>query len=78
MSNNGLRDDIIKKLAQIEDSNFLNALKLLIDSKANEAVFSLSRLQKERVKQGRIRVKEGETFSHEEVQREMDKWLGTK
>ncbi len=26
MSNNGLRDDIIKKLAQIEDSNFLNAL----------------------------------------------------
>ena len=51
MSNNGLRDDIIKKLAQIEDSNFLNALKLLIDSKVNDTVFSLSQLQKERVKQ---------------------------
>ena len=36
MSNNGLRDDIIKNLAQIEDSNFLNALKLLIDSKVND------------------------------------------
>ena len=78
MSNNGLRDDIIKKLAQIEDSNFLNALKLLIDSKVNDTVFSLSQLQKERVKQGRVRIKEGETLSHEEVQREMDKWLGTK
>ena len=78
MSNNGLRDDIIKNLTQIEDSNFLNALKLLIDSKVNDGVFSLSRLQKERVKQGRVRIKEGETLSHEEVQREMDKWLGTK
>jgi hypothetical protein len=78
MSNNGLRDDIIKKLAQIEDSNFLNALKLLIDSKVNDGVFILSQLQKERVKHGRVMIKEGETFSHEEVQREMDKWLGTK
>ena len=78
MSNNGLRDDIIKKLAQIQDSNFLNALKLLIDSKVNDGVFSLSQLHKERVIQGRVSIKEGEIFSHEEVQREMDKWLGTK
>jgi hypothetical protein len=51
---------------------------LLIDSKVNDGVFSLSQLQKERVIQGRVSINEGEIFSHEEVQREMDKWLGTK
>jgi hypothetical protein len=63
LNNNGLRDDIIK-LAQIEDLIFLNALKLYIDSKTNDENFSLSQLQKERVIQGRIRIKEGEIFSH--------------
>jgi len=78
MSNVELRHIIIEKLSLIEDTSFLNAIKTIVESKADEKIYQLSDYQKKRIEAGRAQIKKGQTISHEALQKEIDQWLGTK
>lgn len=75
MSTVELRHIILEQLMQIEDESFLKALKIIIDSKVSNGMYILSEYEKERIYLGRERMKNGETISDEDVQKEIDKML---
>ena len=78
MSTVELRHVISEQLLQIEDESFLSALKTIIDSKISNGIYKLSEYEKERVYLGRERMKNGETISNEDVQKEIEQWLSEK
>ena len=78
MSTSELREKIISQLANINDSSFLKAIKVLIDTKVETEVYRLSDYQKERIRSGREQLKKGQTNSHDEIQKEINQWLGSK
>ncbi len=78
MSTIELRQKIIEQLSHIEDNSFLKAIKILIDSKAEEKIYLLSDYQKERIQSGREQLMKGQTISHDVLQKGIDKWLGSK
>lgn len=78
MSTVELRQLIAEHLARIEDVNFLNAIKTIIESKVLEGEYELSDFQKDRVESARCELKLKKTVSHDDVQREIDQWLYSK
>ena len=78
MSTSELREKIISQLANINDTSFLKAIKVLIDTKVETEVYRLSDYQKERIRSGREQLKKGQTNSHDEIQKEINQWLGSK
>jgi hypothetical protein len=78
MSTIELREKIISQLANINDAVFLRAIKVLIDSKVEKETYLLSDYQKQRVKLGREQLTKNQTISHDDLQKEIDQWLGSK
>ena len=78
MSTIELRHIINEHLSHIEDASFLHAIKTIIESKISEGVYQLSDYQKERVISSRLQLKNGETISHEDLQKEIDQWIDSK
>ena len=78
MSTVELKHTIIEKLSQINDTSFLKAIKIIVESKANEDVYKLSDLQKKRIEESREQVKLGQTISNDALQKEIKQWLSTK
>jgi hypothetical protein len=78
MSTVELRHIISEHLLQIEDESFLSALKTIIESKISDSRYKLSEYEKERVHLARKHLKNGQTISHEKVQKEIEQWLSEK
>jgi predicted transcriptional regulator len=68
----------MEQLSLIEDVSFLNALHTIIASKISDSVYELSDFQKKRIELGRQQVEDGQTISHEDLQKEIDQWLNAK
>jgi hypothetical protein len=78
MSTLELRNIISEHLSHIDDISFLNALKIIIESKASEDIYKLSAFQKDRINLARQELKNGQTISHEDLQKEINLWLNEK
>ena len=78
MSTLELRNSIMEQLSLIEDASFLNALRTIIASKVSDSVYELSDFQKKRIELGRQQIVDGQTISHEDLQKEIDQWLNSK
>jgi len=78
MSTVELREKIINQLANINDASFLSAIKILVDSEVEKEVYKLSDYQKERIRLGREQLRKNQTISHDDLQKEIDQWLGSK
>jgi predicted transcriptional regulator len=78
MSTLELRHIITEQLSKIDDESFLSALKVIIESKISGIVYELSDFQKERINLARHELKNGQTVTHEDIQKEIDQWLSRK
>ena len=78
MSTLELRHIIIEHLSQIDDVSFLNALKTIIESKVANDIYKLSDHQKKRVDLARQELKNGQTITHEDLQKEINQWLNAR
>jgi len=78
MSTLELRHIIIEHLSHIDDVPFLNALKTIIESKVSDGIYKLSDYQKNRIDLSRQELKNGQTITHEDLQKEIDQWLNAK
>ncbi len=78
MSTIELRHVITNYLSQIEDVPFLNAIKTIIESKVSEGNYKLSEYQLNRIDIARDQLKGKKVISHEDLQKEIDQWLGSK
>jgi len=75
MEANNIKNILIARIRAINDEAFLNALKVLTDAKVERDKYSLSQFEQEKIDKAREQYSNGETFSQEEVKRDIDAWL---
>ncbi|MGD2084605.1 MAG: hypothetical protein PVH61_00325 [Candidatus Aminicenantes bacterium] len=71
-----LRDMVIDKIYGINDSDYLKALKKILDMRqTSEEVYHLNEEQKAVIKLGKQQISNGEYIPNEDLEREEDEWL---
>ena len=75
MDANSLKNVLIQRIQAINDEAFLNALKILTDERAESGQYSLSQFEQEKIGMARQQYTNGETYSQEEIKRNIDSWL---
>ena len=75
MEANSLKNILIQRIQAINDEVFLNALKVLIDSKIENDKYQLNQFEQEKINKARQQYANGETFSQEDIKRDIDSWL---
>ncbi len=73
-----LKDILIHKIAAINDKSFLEAMNTIIDTKSEKLIYKTSPEQKQQINEGRKQLLKGETFSDDQVEEEINKWLNEK
>ena len=72
-----IKKNLILRIKDSKDLNFLNALQTIFDS-SEQSLFQLSVEQELAIDKGRDEIKNGEFFKNEEVISEMKQWLQNK
>ncbi|QNF32981.1 hypothetical protein HUW51_09635 [Adhaeribacter swui] len=76
MSTEQLKNLVIDKISEIEDENFLQAIKTILDTnKATAGIYKLTEEQKQKVKIGLTQLDNGQIISNEDLEKEEDEWL---
>ena len=70
-----LKKSIILRIAQIDDSTFLKAIKTIIDSNPSETVFHIPENLKVKLKESRKQIRKGLGISNEDLNNEIMEWL---
>jgi predicted transcriptional regulator len=73
-----LKDILIHKIASINDKSFLAAMNTIIDTKSEKLIYKTTPEQRQRIKEGQKQLLRGETFSNDQVEAEINKWLSEK
>ncbi len=72
-----IKKNLISRIKDSKDLNFLNALQTIFDS-SEQALYQLSSEQQSAIESGRVEIKNGQFFKNEEVISEMKQWLKNK
>ena len=75
MQTSELKDILIQRIQAIEDAPFLKALKVLTDTKIVNQPYKLNDFEQQKIASAREQIKNGETFTQEEVFKSVDTWL---
>lgn len=75
MSISNLKEILIRRIKEIEDENFLNAIKELTDHLSDDRPYELNDFEKQKITIARKQVKDGKISSHEEVVERVESWL---
>ncbi|MDQ3021946.1 MAG: hypothetical protein M3R36_15440 [Bacteroidota bacterium] len=79
MTTQEIKNILHDNIENIEDEKFLEALRIIINSKVEEnGVFKLNDIQKKKIRQSNLQFKRGEGISNDEVFEKMEKWLKEK
>jgi hypothetical protein len=70
-----LKSILIHRISEINDIRFLEAIKTILDEKAEDSVIVLTDEQKQEIIQSRKEIKEGLFISNEELDKEIQAWL---
>ncbi len=73
-----LKSILIHRISEINDVRFLEAIKTILDEKAEDTVLVLTEEQKQEIIQSRKDIKEGLFISNEELDKEIQAWLNSK
>ena len=73
-----LKKQLIHRISEIEDANFLKALKTILDSKLNEGVLNLTAEQRDEIIASREDVKKGLVIDNAMLDKEIKAWLNAK
>lgn len=69
------RDELIKRIKNIDDLNVLDEIKRLLDINFDNTVYQLNEDQRSEINEAREEIKRGEGISSEQLDNEMDEWL---
>ena len=73
-----LKNILIHKIASINDESFLNAINTIVSTKSETTIYKTSKEQKAQIQEGIDQIENGEYFSNEQVELEIDQWLKEK
>ncbi len=69
-----IKNNLISRIKNSKDLNFLRALQTILDSSEKE-LFQLSESQNESIKEGRIEIESGQYIENSQAISEIKKWL---
>jgi len=70
-----LKKVLIRKIAGIDDEEFLNALKTIIDSKSESTIYKTTPEQRMKIMEGQAQIANGEYLTNEKVEKDTDNWI---
>jgi hypothetical protein len=75
MSTLEIKNILIKKISEINDNSFLEAIMTIIDSKLDSKIYHLTTQQKDAIIESKRQVADGEVFSNDQINQEFQEWL---
>lgn len=76
MSTDQLKNLVIDQISQIDDENFLNAVKTILDANMiSGSAMVLTNEQKQKIQSGLAQLKSGKIISNEDLEKDEDEWL---
>lgn len=76
MSTEQLKNLVIDRISEIEDENFLKAIKTILDSNiAAASIYKVTGEQRQKVNNGITQLNDGQIISNEDLEKEEDVWL---
>lgn len=73
-----LKLDVINQITELKEIRIIKEIKKILDFELDEEIFELSQKQKNRIAKAREEYADGEIFTNEEVNNEIDQWLNEK
>ena len=73
-----LKQELIQRISRIEDIDFLNAIKTILDYRKNESFIELTADQEKEILFASNEGKEGNVISQSEMDHKVEKWLSEK
>ncbi len=70
-----LKKELIHRIAEIDDVSFLNAIRTILDTKAQSRSIVLSSVQHDEIEESRKEIEQGLFVELAELDKEFDKWL---
>ncbi len=75
MSTLELKNILIKRISDINDNSFLEAIMTILDSKIDSKIYKLTPQQKDAIIESKKQITNGEVFSNDQVNQEFQEWL---
>ena len=75
MSTLELQNILVKRISEINDNSFLEAIMTILDSKIDSKIYKLTPQQKDAIVASKRQVANGEVFSNNQVNQEFQEWL---
>ena len=69
------REELIRRIKNIEDKDVLDELYRLLDIDLDESDYELNELQKSEIEQAREEIKNGRGIPSRQANEEIDEWL---
>jgi hypothetical protein len=73
-----LKQELIQRISRIEDIDFLNAIKTILDYKKKETFIELNADQEKELLFASKEAKKGKVISQSEMDQKVEEWLGGK
>jgi len=73
-----LKNILIHRIAGINDKSFLTAINTLVETKSESMIYKTTSEQQKRIEVAIVQISRGESFTNEQVENEIDKWLKEK
>ncbi len=75
MSTLELKSILIKRISEINDNSFLEAIMTILDSKVDSNIYHITPKQKDAIIESKKQVVNGEVFSNTQINQEIQEWL---
>lgn len=73
-----LKNSLIRRIEEINDKSFLQAIKTILDTKVGVERLLLTPEQKDEILQSKKDFSSGKSIANDDLQQEIDKWLQEK
>ncbi len=75
MSTQDIREQLINKIKETKDTLLLQEVSTLFELSESESIFQVNNVQRERIDEAVEQIKNQQTLSNEQADKETDEWL---
>ena len=73
-----LKNTLIRRISEINDVRFLEAIKTILDEKAEDSILELTKEQKKEIRESQAEIQEGLFLYNNDLDQEIQGWLSAK
>jgi predicted transcriptional regulator len=73
-----LKNILIHRIAGINDKSFLAAIHTIVEAKSKSTVYKTTLEQRKSIEEGLAQITNGQYYTNDQVEMEIDKWLKEK